>query len=261
VLDGFATHRRSGDNARAASWLSKDAEWTTLYEDTIKGKDEIQKWLEEEVQHGRRNVEEGQWIPAFAGSVDSFKRDLTVHFPNGSTHQVIQKVSLQGRRISKIRVEPVHEAHRVVLTFALARKRGDDEAAIRLMSDDVLWRTFDDFSIKGKQEVRQLLQKQRQRQEKRVGMSDFEAIPPITEKGGEFSRKMQIERPDGVKIRTAQTLKVAMAKGVLRITQIHVHSEEMLRDGQWVECPASPKRSPLSQTLMKGLSGLMPKKA
>eukprot|EP00930_Biecheleria_cincta_P058192 TRINITY_DN44040_c0_g1_i1.p1 TRINITY_DN44040_c0_g1~~TRINITY_DN44040_c0_g1_i1.p1 ORF type:complete len:278 (-),score=43.35 TRINITY_DN44040_c0_g1_i1:132-965(-) len=258
LLDRFAAFRREENNAQATSLMAKDAEWCTLYQDKICGRDEISKWLDQQAAQGRKNVFEGPWQPAESDSKDCFKRKLTVHFPSNATHQVLQEIQLERGRIKRIAIKPFFKSHGVVVAFSIARKMGNDEMALRFMSDDVVWKTYDDFRVQGKDAVRDIFQQQRARREKRTGISDFESVSKVTDAEGSFVRKLEIERGDGAKIRTSQTVTVATLKSGLKIVEVHVHSDEILQHGQWIQLPPSPKRSPLHKKLMKAMSGLLP---
>lgn len=260
LLDRFAEFRRNENNAKATSLISKDAEWCTLYQDKICGRDDILKWLDKQVAQGRKNVAEGPWQPDESDSKNSFRRKLTVHFPSKATHQVLQEVQLERGRIKHIVIKPQFKSHGVVVAFSIARKFGNDEMALKFMSDDVVWKTYDDFRVQGRDAIRDIFQQQRARREKRTGISDFESASQVSDTEGSFVRKLEIERGDGSKIRTSQTVKVATVKGVgLKIVEVHVHSDEMLQNGQWIQLPPSPKRSPVHKQIMKAMSGLLPK--
>lgn len=259
LLDRFAAFRREENNAKAISLMSKDAEWCTLYQDKISGRDEIAEWLERQAAQGRKNVAEGPWQPDESDSKNSFRRKLTVHFPSKATHQVLQEVQVERGRINRIAIKPFFKSHGVVVAFSIARKLGNDEMALRFMSDDILWKTYDDFRAKGKDAIRDIFQQQRARREKRTGISDFESDGQVFDTEGSFVRKLEIERGDGAKLRTSQTVKVASVKGGgLKIVEVHVHSDEMLQNNQWIQLPPSPKRSPIKK-MMKAMSGLLPK--
>lgn len=227
----FAQLRQEKRFGECVDLFSDDGKWHTLYGNTIIGKQELKDWMEREHKDGRQNLIEGEWV----SEGQDFKRELKVLFPNGGTHTVFQTLKFSNGKIAEVVVKPKFEAHVVVLQFAEARNKNDDEAALALMSDEVTWITYENYRVQGKHRVRELLLDMKKINENRQGLSDFEKRDEnVLEHDGRFERTVLIEQPDGEKTRSTQTIVVQD----LKIVTINVVSKEHMIKGKWAEVTA-----------------------
>merc|ERR1719343_695542 len=141
-----------------------------------------------------------------------------------------------------MKITPKWKSHALVIDFALAREQGDDQTALDKMDKNVVWKTWDNAEIIGKSAVAEFMADRRREGEKREGISDFEALGDVTDELGIFERSMDIQRPDGVRVNGTQTLTVRGNHGRFKITEVYVHPEEELKDGQW-GVPSERERS------------------
>jgi len=192
--------------------------------------------MDREKEKGRKNLTEGAWKK----DGDAYSRQLTTKFPRGGLHEVIQSVRISEGKIVEVRITPKWKAHAVVIEFAVAREKGDDQAALAEMAANVEWRTWDNVEVKGKDKVAELMGQQREHNEKREGTSDFEALGDITDELGLFERAMEIQRSDGIKVQSTQTIRVR--GNPLKIDEVYVHPEVEMQDGQW-KAPVERERS------------------
>merc|ERR1719291_711227 len=175
--------------------------------------------MNREKEKGRANLTEGRWYV----DGDRYSRELTTKFPRGGLHEVIQSAVISRGHIKEVKIAPKWQAHALAIDFALAREQGDDQTALDKMSAGVVWKTWDNAEIAGKAAVEELMAEQRRHAEM-----------------GIFERAMDIQRSDGVRVCGTQTLTV---KGnPLRITEVYVHPETEMKDGQWVQ-PAEREKS------------------
>merc|ERR1719422_80505 len=204
--------------------------------------------MQTEHQAGRRNIDQGAWerhpkLPSH------YIRDMKVTFSSKATHIVVQTIKVVKGLIQSIGVKPKYPALGVALAFAQARSDQDDQAALAQMSEKVEWKAWDGFHVEGKEGLRKLFQEQKGR-EMRQGRTEFEAAA-VDEHGGVFERLLDIERIDGIKVRTTQRIFV---KGELteqaplklpdgkikpiwdfvpKIVEVHVLTTEEFVDGKW----------------------------
>jgi hypothetical protein len=227
ILNKYGKLRASGKNEEAIALFHDDAKWVTLYKTALNGKSEIQMWMDREKEKGRANLQEGSW--AEDGPV--YSRALSTQFPRGGLHEVVQSVAIEKGLIKMVEIKPKWKAHQVVIDFAIAREKDNDKTALDFMDTNVTWKTWDNVEITGKEEVEKLMALQRQHGEKREGLSDFEALGDVTHDYAMFERSLEIQRPDGVKVRSTQTLTVR--GDPLKIVEVYVHPEEEMKDGNW----------------------------
>jgi hypothetical protein len=236
ILARYSQLRADGNFEEATKMFSADARWVTLYKKSLEGSEEIGNWMNREKEKGRANLTEGQWYV----DGDKYSRELTTRFPRGGLHEVIQSAVISRGYIKEVKIAPKWQAHALAIDFALAREQGDDQTALEKMSASVVWKTWDNAEIAGKAAVAELMAEQRRHGERRDGTSDFEALGDVTAELGIFERAMDIQRSDGVRVCGTQTLTV---KGnPLKITEVYVHPETEMKDGQWVT-PAERTRS------------------
>ncbi|CAK0873900.1 unnamed protein product [Prorocentrum cordatum] len=210
LLERYSMLRAEGRFEEATSMFSKDARWVTLYKTSLEGSEEIGRWMNREKEKGRANLTEGQWHV----DGDKYSRELTTKFPRGGLHEVIQSAVISRGCIKEVSITPKWQAHALVIDFALARERGDDQAALDKMAPNVVWKTWDNAEIAGKAAVSELMAEQRRHGERRDGTSDFEALGEVSDELGIFERAMDIQRSDGVRVCGTQTLtRAAMASG------------------------------------------------
>jgi len=228
LLERYSMLRAEGRFEEATSMFSKDARWVTLYKTSLEGSEEIGRWMNREKEKGRANLTEGQWHV----DGDKYSRELTTKFPRGGLHEVIQSAVISRGCIKEVSITPKWQAHALVIDFALARERGDDQAALDKMAPNVVWKTWDNAEIAGKAAVSELMAEQRRHGERRDGTSDFEALGEVSDELGIFERAMDIQRSDGVRVCGTQTLTVR--GNPLKITEVYVHPETEMKDGQWV---------------------------
>lgn len=231
--------------------LSEDCMWSTLYLEKINGRAAILAWMKCESQEGRKNMEQGTWSQDSLGS-NSYTRDVKVTFPSKATHDVVQTVTLVQGQITEVMIKPLYPALSVALAFAEARSNHDDEASLDQMSQNVEWKAWDGFHVEGKEAVRKLFRQQKGREVVRQGRTEFEAAT-VNEHEGVFERLLDIERVDGIKVKTKQMLfvrgelsemaPVDVGRGRLKavwgiapkIVEVHVLTTEEFVDGKWVK--------------------------
>jgi hypothetical protein len=238
LLEKFSQLRRDGHFEKVKKMFAEDAKWVTLYKKPLEGSEGICAWLTSENDKGRVNTVESPWRV----DGEKYSRDLTTKFPRGGLHEVIQSAVISRGLIQEMAITPKWAAHALVIDFALAREQGDDQTALQKMDKNVVWKTWDNAEVTGKSAVAELLAERRKEGEKREGMSDFEALGEVTEEHGIFERSMDIQRADGVRVNGMQTLTVSLKGGRFKITEVYVHPEKELQDGQWVE-PVERERS------------------
>jgi hypothetical protein len=253
VLEEFARLRTSDEFAgldEVVALMAEDVAWSTLYGDIIKGRKDIKVWMETESQAGRKNIDFGPW--SNDNAPDRWKRDMKVTFTSKATHDVVQTVTMAQGLIQKVVMKPKYPALGVALAFADARTKQDDEAALEQMSEKVEWKAWDGFHVEGKEGVRKLFHEQKGREVVRQGRTEFEAAT-VNEQVGIFERILDIERVDGIKVRTKQKLfikgeltelepvnfgngNIKPIWGVLpKIYEVHVLTTEELIEGKWVK--------------------------
>lgn len=250
MLAHFATLRQEADFVACAQLMASNITWYTLYEDIISGRDNVLKFMTTEHEAGRRNVDQEEWAP-HSKLPRTYQRTLKVLFSTKATHEVVQTIKVEHNLIKTIQFKPKYPALAVVLAFADARNVGDEEAALAQMSDKVEWKAWDGFHVEGKEAVRHLFHEQKGR-EVRTGHSEFEAAT-VNEQGGVFERLLDIERVDGIKVRTNQRIFVKeelteekplkLADGTVKtirglrpkIVEVHVLTTEEMVDGTWVK--------------------------
>merc|ERR1719422_141433 len=162
--------------------------------------------MQTEHQAGRRNIDQGAWErhPKLASH---YVRDMTVTFSSKATHTVVQTIKVVKGLIQSIGVKPKYPALGVALAFAGARSAQDDEAALAQMSEKVEWKAWDGFHVEGKEGVRKLFREMKGREVSRRSRTEFEAAV-VNEQGGVFERLLDIERVDGIKVRTTHRIYV-----------------------------------------------------
>lgn len=236
LLQRYSALRAAGKFEEATRMFSADARWVTLYQKALEGSEEIGMWMNREKEKGRANLTEGEWY-AVGGK---YCRHLTTKFPRGGLHEVIQSAVISRGCIKEVKIMPKWQAHALAIDFALARERGDDQTALEKMAQNVVWKTWDNAEIAGKAAVAELMAEQRRHGERRDGTSDFEALGDVSDELGIFERAMDIQRSDGVRVCGTQTLTVR--GNPLKITEVYVHPETEMKDGEWVR-PAERERS------------------
>lgn len=254
VVVEYARLRSLSKNQDAVALFSENATWVTLYQQVLSGREQIKTWMDQETQAGRANLVEGDWEE----DGECYSRELTTKFPRGGLHEVIQSVEVSKRQITTVRIKPKWKAHGVVIDFANLRANGDNEAALEHMADGVRWKTWDNVEVQGKEKVMELMSAQTLHGDKRVGMSDFEALGEVTDEQAIFERAMQIERLDGVKVRATQTLTIS--GDPLKIVEVYMHPEEELKDGSW-SAPLEREKSETYQPPLLGKQDDAKKKA
>lgn len=241
VLQEFSELRRQGKDGELVSVFADDVRWISLYSETIGGCTEVIKWLEEQRKGGRRNLLEGPFRNE--PSTSKYTRDLKITFPNGATHEVMQKISIVDGRIMEIEILPASDEHALVLSFAAARREGSIDTALQMFSSDIAWKTWDGLEVVGRDSVKEILMRQVGSKDVRRGIADFEQLPeePAGE-GVRFSRALEVEQPDGKKIRTTTTLLVKSIDGAHKIVEVSVQNEEALINGEWSKSSVSSDR-------------------
>lgn len=239
-LEKFSQLRAAGRFEEVKKMFAEGAKWVTLYKKSLEGGEEICAWLSSEKDKGRANIVESAW----RADGEKYSRDLTTKFPRGGLHEVIQSAVVSRGLIQEMTITPKWAAHALVIDFALAREQGDDQTAVQKMDKNVVWKTWDNAEVTGKSAVAEFMAERRKQGEKRDGISDFEALGEVTEEHGVFERSMDIQRSDGVRVNGTQTLTVALKGGRFKITEVYVHPETELQDGQWVDPLDRPRSNP-----------------
>jgi len=228
-LERFSQLRAAGRFEELKKMFAEDAKWVTLYKKSLDGKEEICVWLSSDKDNGRANIVESPW----RADGEKYSRELTTKFPRGGLHEVIQSAVISRGCIKEMRITPKWKAHATVIDFALAREQGDDQAALDKMDKNVVWKTWDNAEVTSKSAVAEFMAERRRDGEKREGTSDFEALGDVTDELGIFERTMDIQRSDGVRVNGTQTLTVRSKGGRCKITEVYVHPDTELKDGQW----------------------------
>lgn len=252
MLAHFAKLRQEADFVACASLMADDITWYTVYGDTISGSDNVLAFMTKEHEAGRRNVDQEEWRRhSKPNRHRMYQRDMTVMFSTRAKHEVVQTIQVDNGLIKTIQFKIKYPALAVALAFAEARSAGDEEAALAQMSDKVEWKAWDGFHVEGKEAVRHLFHEQKGR-EVRTGHTEFEAAT-VNEQGGVFERLLDIERVDGIKVRTNQRIFVKaelieekplkLSDGTVKtirglqpkIVEVHVLTTEEMVDGNWVK--------------------------
>eukprot|EP00930_Biecheleria_cincta_P085210 TRINITY_DN74617_c0_g1_i1.p1 TRINITY_DN74617_c0_g1~~TRINITY_DN74617_c0_g1_i1.p1 ORF type:complete len:351 (-),score=67.21 TRINITY_DN74617_c0_g1_i1:124-1176(-) len=241
VLQKFSEFRRQGKDGELVSVFADDVTWISLYSETIGGCTEVIKWLEEQRKGGRRNIQEGPFRSEPGTS--KFTRDLKIIFPNGATHEVIQKISVVDGRIKQVEILPASDEHALVLSFAAARREGSTDTALQMMSENIVWKTWDGLEVVGRDKVKEILMRQISSKEVRRGIADFEQTPEAPDGGGVcFIRALEVQQPDGKTTRTTTSLLVKSIGGAHKIVEVSVQNEETLINGAWSNSSVSSDR-------------------
>jgi len=250
MLAHFATLREEADFEACARLMASDITWYTLYNEAISGRDNVLTFMTAEHEAGRRNVDQEKWV-RHSKLPRTYQRVMKVLFSTKAKHDVVQTITVEENLIKTIQFKPKYPALAVALAFAGARGAGDEEAALAQMSDKVEWKAWDGFHVEGKEAVRHLFHEQKGR-EVRTGHTEFEAAT-VNEQGGVFERLLDIERVDGIKVRTNQRIFVnveltdekplKLADGTVKIirglqpkiVEVHVLTTEEMVDGKWAK--------------------------
>lgn len=241
VLEKFSEFRREGKDGELASLFAEDVKWMSLYSETICGCAEVVKWLDEQREGGRRNILEGPFQSQ--PGTNKFTRDLKITFPNGATHEVKQEISMVDGRITQIEILPASDEHALVLSFAAARREGNIDKALQIMSSSIIWKTWDGQEIVGRDNVMKIMMRQVSSKEIRRGIADYEQLPEVPAGGGAyFSRALEVEQMNGAKTRTTTTLLVKSIDNVCTIVEVSVQNEEALINGEWTKSSVSSDR-------------------
>mmetsp|Transcript_50624 Transcript_50624/g.128560 ORF Transcript_50624/g.128560 Transcript_50624/m.128560 type:complete len:328 (+) Transcript_50624:50-1033(+) len=252
VLNLYSERMRQMDFNGCCALLAQDAGYHSMNGDLISSRAAIEVWIDEQARAGRRNREDKPWVQCNSAP-HMWSREMKVTFPSRVTHDVIETATLEDGNITRIEMAPKCPALRTAMQFAEARKERDDRKALDLMSVNVSWKTWDGIEVRGKDAVKKLFRDMNGREVKRESTTEFECAQ-VNEVGGCFVRDLEIERVDGIKVKTKQKLYVMgelseldpieLPNGgrrkcwgmVPKIVEVYVVTTEEMLHGKWMKC-------------------------
>jgi len=216
MLAEFSKQVAEGNCHAAAGHFASTGNYTSLHHKERVGPIQIERALAR-VQFDTSKP--GDWSTNHHG----FECAAQIVLPGGAKCEVVQFAFVDDtNHIAKMSVQPKQQALATVLAFATAWDKLNTEGALRLMTDNIVWKTWHGCEHKGKESVRKLLNQQTSHGEERKALTDFVFVSK-SEGVALWRRLLQIGRDGGWQCQVEQTIRIVSQ--MTKMQPVHITNQ------------------------------------